>query len=78
MHENNLVVTHQLIADLLGVRREGVTAVAGQLHKDGLVNYKRGQITVVDRPKLEARVCECYATVKSEYDRLLPQSKVSK
>ena len=78
MHEDNLVVTHQLIADLLGVRRESVTTVAGQLHKDGIVNYKRGHLIIVDRPKLEARVCECYATVKGEYDRLLPQPKVSK
>jgi hypothetical protein len=57
------------------VRREGVTEAAGRLQKDGLIIYSRGQITVLDRPKLEERVCECYAVLKKEMDRLLPQPK---
>jgi CRP-like cAMP-binding protein len=78
MHNSSLIITHQLIANLLGVRRESVTGVAGQLHKDGLVNFSRGRMAVVDRPGLEARVCECYATVKEEYDRLLPHPRKPK
>ena len=78
MHENKLVITQELIAHLLNRRRESVTATASQLQKDGLITYSRGRITVVDRPKLEARVCECYATVKQEYDRLLPHPRVAK
>jgi CRP-like cAMP-binding protein len=70
---NELVMTQELIANMLGVRREGVTEAAGKLQADGLVTYSRGHITVLDRKKLEARVCECYAVVKKEYDRLLPQ-----
>jgi CRP-like cAMP-binding protein len=69
---NELVMTQELIANMLGVRREGVTAAAGKLQADGLIEYSRGKITVLDRTKLEARVCECYAVVKNEYDRLLP------
>jgi CRP-like cAMP-binding protein len=69
---NDLVMTQELIANMLGVRREGVTDAAGKLQKDGVINYRRGHIAVVDRPKLEKRVCECYAVVKKEYDRLLP------
>jgi len=69
---NELVMTQELIANMLGVRREGVTEAAGQLHKAGLINYRRGRITVLDRPGLEERTCECYAVVKKEYDRLLP------
>jgi CRP-like cAMP-binding protein len=69
---NELVMTQQLIANMLGVRREGVTQAAGKLHAEGLINYSRGRITVLDRPQLEARVCECYAVVKREYQRLLP------
>lgn len=69
---NELTMTQELIAYMLGVRREGVTAAAGKLHKDGLIDYRRGHITVLDRPELEARVCECYAVVKREIDRLLP------
>jgi CRP-like cAMP-binding protein len=71
--ENELVMTQELIANMLGVRREGVTEAAGKLQADGLIEYSRGRITVVDRPGLEARVCECYAVVKREYDRLLPK-----
>ena len=68
---NELAMTQDLIADMLGVRREGVTEAAGRLQSAGLIRYVRGKITVLDRPKLEARVCECYAVVKREYDRLL-------
>jgi Mn-dependent DtxR family transcriptional regulator len=65
-------MTQELIANMLGVRREGVTEAAGRLHKAGIINYQRGRITVLDRPGLERRTCECYAVVKKEYDRLLP------
>ncbi len=68
---NELVMTQDLIANMLGVRREGVTEAAGKLQQAGLINYRRGHITVVDRAGLEARVCECYAVVKNEFDRLL-------
>lgn len=68
---NELVMTQELIANMLGVRREGVTESAGKLQKAGLISYHRGRISVLDRPGLEARVCECYAVVKKEYDRLL-------
>jgi len=67
-----LKMTQELIANMLGVRREGVTAAAGKLQKLGVIRYVRGQITVLDRPKLEALSCECYAVVKKETDRLLP------
>lgn len=69
---DELVMTQELIANMLGVRREGVTEAAGMLQKAGLISYTRGHITVLDRPKLEKRVCECYAAVRNEYDRLLP------
>ncbi|HUQ75406.1 MAG TPA: Crp/Fnr family transcriptional regulator [Burkholderiales bacterium] len=69
---NKLVMTQELIANMLGVRREGVTEAASKLQADGLIEYSRGKITVLDRKGLEARVCECYAVVKREYDRLLP------
>jgi DNA-binding transcriptional regulator YhcF (GntR family) len=65
-------MTQELIANMLGVRREGVTEAAGQLHKAGLIEYQRGHITVLDRAGLEQRTCECYGMVKEEYDRLLP------
>ena len=68
---NELRMTQELIANMLGVRREGVTEAAGKLQTDGLIRYRRGHITVLDRPELEKRVCECYAVVKKEYDRLL-------
>jgi len=71
---NQLSMTQELIANMLGVRREGVTEAAGKLQAEGLIHYSRGKITVLDRPKLEARVCECYAVVKHEYDRLLPET----
>ncbi|HMA00196.1 MAG TPA: Crp/Fnr family transcriptional regulator [Steroidobacteraceae bacterium] len=70
---NELIMTQELIANMLGVRREGVTEVAGVLQKSGLIDYRRGHITVVDRAMLERRTCECYAVVKKEYDRLLPR-----
>jgi CRP-like cAMP-binding protein len=70
---NELVMTQELIANMLGVRREGVTEAAGKLQSEGLIQYSRGHITVVDRRQLEARVCECYGVVKREYDRLLPE-----
>jgi CRP-like cAMP-binding protein len=69
---HELVMTQELIANMLGVRREGVTDAAGKLQAEGLIHYSRGRIVVLDRPRLEARVCECYAVVKKEYDRLLP------
>jgi CRP-like cAMP-binding protein len=69
---DQLVMTQELIANMLGVRREGVTEAAGHLQKAGLIQYQRGHITVLDRKGLEARTCECYAVVKKEYDRLLP------
>jgi CRP-like cAMP-binding protein len=70
---NQLTMTQELIANMLGVRREGVTEAAGHLQAAGLIHYSRGHITVLDRPKLEQRVCECYAVVKREMDRLLPE-----
>jgi CRP-like cAMP-binding protein len=69
---NQLAMTQELIANMLGVRREGVTEGASKLQAAGLIKYARGRITVLDRPALEARTCECYAVVKKEYDRLLP------
>lgn len=69
---NELVMTQQLIANMLGVRREGVTDAARALQEVGLIHYRRGHITVVDRTGLEARTCECYAVLKKETDRLLP------
>ena len=69
---NKLKMTQELIANMLGVRREGVTEAAGKLQKLGVIRYSRGQITVLDRPHLERLCCECYAVVKKEEDRLLP------
>ncbi len=68
---SDLVMTQELIANMLGVRREGVTEAAGKLQQAGLIRYARGRIEVLNRAKLERRVCECYTTVKKEYDRLL-------
>ena len=70
--DNRLTMTQELIANMLGVRREGVTDAAGKLQKLGIIEYSRGHITVIDRPQLEALSCECYAVVKRETDRLLP------
>ena len=69
---NDLIMTQELMANMLGVRREGVTEAASKLQKAGLIHYNRGHITVIDRPGLEARSCECYQVVKTEFDRLLP------
>jgi CRP-like cAMP-binding protein len=69
---SELSMTQELIANMLGVRREGVTEAAGKLQAQGLIEYHRGRIRVLDRPRIESRVCECYAVVKREYDRLLP------
>jgi CRP-like cAMP-binding protein len=70
---SQLTMTQDLIANMLGVRREGVTEAAGNLQKAGLIEYYRGRITILDRAGLEARSCECYAVVKKEFDRLLPE-----
>jgi CRP-like cAMP-binding protein len=69
---NELSMTQELIANMLGVRREGVTEAAGKLQDAGLISYRRGKITVLDRAGIEARSCECYRVVKREFDRLLP------
>lgn len=72
LKSNELAMTQELIANMLGVRREGVTEAALKLQAAGLIRYARGRIAVLDRPGLEMRTCECYAVVKREYDRLLP------
>jgi CRP-like cAMP-binding protein len=72
--ENKLQMTQELIANMLGVRRQGVTQSAGKLERGGLISYSRGLITVLDRPGLEEHACECYAVVKRETERLLPQA----
>jgi CRP-like cAMP-binding protein len=72
---NELVMTQELIANMLGVRREGVTEAAGNLQDAKLIKYSRGRITVLDRRGLESRTCECYAVVKKESDRLLPRER---
>ena len=74
LSSNQLIMTQELIANMLGVRREGVTEAAGKLQKLGVIEYGRGKITVLDRPKLEQLCCECYEVVKKETDRLLPPS----
>lgn len=74
---DELVMTQELIANMLGVRREGVTEGALNLQKVGLIKYARGRITVLDRAGLEQRTCECYAVVKREYDRLLPRASAA-
>ncbi|MBK7954650.1 MAG: Crp/Fnr family transcriptional regulator [Candidatus Accumulibacter sp.] len=74
---NEVMMTQELIANMLGVRREGVTEAAGHLKTLGLITYQRGHITVLDRPALERRSCECYGVVKKEYDRLLPATPAS-
>jgi CRP-like cAMP-binding protein len=74
---NEVAMTQELIANMLGVRREGVTEAAGHLQALGLIKYRRGHITVLDRAALEQRSCECYVVVKKEYDRLLPATRAS-
>jgi CRP-like cAMP-binding protein len=71
LQNDELIMTHDLIANMLGVRREGVTLAAGRLQKVGIIKYARGHITIADRGGLEARVCECYKVIKNEADRLL-------
>jgi CRP-like cAMP-binding protein len=73
LHSDELIMTQELIANMLGVRREGVTEGATKLQEAGLIRYSRGRITVLNRAGLEERSCECYAVVKTEYDRLLPR-----
>jgi Mn-dependent DtxR family transcriptional regulator len=70
-------MTEGLIANMLGVRLEGVTGVATQLQDEGLIRYEEGRITVLDRPGVEARACECYAVVRKEFDRLLPDQMMN-
>ena len=70
---NELVITQELVAGMLGVRREGITEAAGKLKHAGIISYRRGHITVLDRSGLEARTCECYAVVRNELNRLLPE-----
>lgn len=73
LESNELLVTQELIANMLGVRRETVTEAAGKLQRLGAIHYQRGHITVLDRTKLETHSCECYQVVKNEFDRLLNQ-----
>jgi len=73
MPTNELIMTQELVASMLGVRREGVTEAAGKLQQAGVISYRRGHITVLDRAGLESQVCECYAVVKEEFARLLPE-----
>ena len=77
LQDNKLVMTQELIANMLGVRREGVTEGALKLQRAGLISYTRGRITILDRPGLEKRTCECYAVVRKEYARLLPSKKAT-
>jgi len=77
LNSNELLMTQELIANMLGVRREGVTEGALKLQHAGLIRYSRGRITVIDRPGLEKRACECYAVVRKEYVRLLPKTQAS-
>lgn len=76
LHTHELSMTQELISNMLGVRREGVTEAASELHRCGVIKYRRGHISVLDRPALEQRSCECYAVVTKEYRRLLPELPV--
>jgi CRP-like cAMP-binding protein len=76
VRSNQLHMTQELIANMLGVRREGVTAAASKLQRLGAIRYRRGELTILDRPKLEELCCECYGVVKKETDRLLPRPQV--
>jgi Mn-dependent DtxR family transcriptional regulator len=77
LRASDIVMTQELLATILGIRRASVTVAAGNLQKDGLIEYERGHIKVLDRAGLERRACECYAVVKAEYDRLLPNIKAT-
>ena len=77
LDSGELRMTQELIANMLGVRREGVTEAAGHLQQAGLIRYRRGHITLLDRGGLEKRTCECYAVVRKEYERLLPPTKAA-
>jgi CRP-like cAMP-binding protein len=72
LHDSEVIITQEMISNLLGVRRESVTETVGQLQRDGIVERARGRLTIVDRKNIELRVCECYAMVNAEYERLLP------
>ena len=72
---NELIITQEFIAQMLGVRREGVTAAAGKLQKNGIISYRRGRISIVDRGGLEDRACECYGIIRREYDRIMGSRK---
>jgi CRP-like cAMP-binding protein len=76
LDSNELSMTQELIANMLGVRREGITEAAGKLQHSGIISYCRGHITVLNRPALEARVCECYQVLRQEFDRLLPDESI--
>jgi Mn-dependent DtxR family transcriptional regulator len=78
LNDNEVVITQARIGQLLGIRRESVTQVLGQLESDKLIVRARGRITVLKRRELKKRVCECYAVVKDEYERLLPINRKSK
>lgn len=78
MSGNELIITQELIASMLGVRREGVTEAAGKLQRAGIINYRRGHITVLERAGLNLRTCECYEVVRKEFDRLLPGDTVTR
>jgi CRP-like cAMP-binding protein len=75
---NELTITQELIACMLGVRREGITEAAGNLQRSGLISYRRGHITVLERSGLESRACECYNVVKKEFHRLLCDAGTAK
>ncbi len=77
LSSNELKMTQELIANMLGVRREGVTEAAGHLQQDGLIEYSRGQIKVLDRPALERRACECHDAVERHFQRLLPEVDIN-
>jgi hypothetical protein len=77
LRSSQVVMTQELLSTILGVRRASISDAAGQLQKDGVIRYERGQIAVLDRGVLETRACECYAVVKKEYDRLLPDIKAT-
>ncbi len=76
--ENELKMTHEMIANMLGVRREGISDVAGKLQRAGLIHCNRGHLSVLDRPAIEERACECYQAIRSENERLLPRFKKSR